>query len=114
MVVERLATILFAIAMNLSGSLPAAAEDGAPSELERSTEGAIRFGLAWGTVGAVREIIARLAPGRAPQVLVTGGGARKLAAILGEGSARPPRHVEHLTLGGIAVAAAHLAAKGRR
>jgi mono/diheme cytochrome c family protein len=34
LVVERLATILFAIVINLSGSL-LAAEDGAPSELER-------------------------------------------------------------------------------
>jgi cytochrome c len=35
LVVERLATILFAIVINLSGSLLAPAEDGAPSELER-------------------------------------------------------------------------------
>jgi cytochrome c len=34
-VVERLATILFAIAINLSGALPAAAEDGEPSEFGR-------------------------------------------------------------------------------
>ena len=87
----------------------------APAHLDRSTIGAIRFGLAWGAVGAVRELIGALAPGTAaPQVLVTGGGARELAAILGEGNARPPQFVPHLTLAGIAVAAAHHAAKNLR
>jgi type III pantothenate kinase len=81
----------------------------APAALERSTEGAIRFGLYWGAVGAAREVIARLSPPNRPaQVFLTGGGAPALAAILGEGYPRPPQLVPHLTLAGIALAAAHL------
>jgi type III pantothenate kinase len=81
----------------------------APAVLERSTEGAIRFGLYWGVVGAAREVIARLSPSNKPaQVFLTGGGAPALAAILGEGYPRPPQLVPHLTLAGVALAAAHL------
>lgn len=85
-----------------------------PVVLERSTRGAMQFGLYWGAVGAVRELIRRLLPEiDAPQVFLTGGGAPALAAILGAGSPRPPQYVPHLTLSGVATAAARLAAKGQ-
>jgi type III pantothenate kinase len=85
----------------------------APQHLERSTKGALHFGLYWGAVGAVREVIARLSPkGQSPKVFLTGGGAPAMAAALGEGSPRPTEFVPHLTLSGIALAAAHLATKG--
>lgn len=82
-----------------------------PDVLERSTEGAIRFGLTWGAVGAVRELIARLSRGGDAQVFITGGGAPALAAILGKDSPRPPQFIPHLTLAGVAVAGAALFAK---
>jgi hypothetical protein len=44
-----------------------------------------------------------------PQVFLTGGGAPALAAILGQGSRRPPVFVPHLTLAGVALAAAQAA-----
>jgi type III pantothenate kinase len=92
--------------------LPLVTVTDVPDVLERSTEGAIRFGLTWGAVGAVRELIARLSRGgAAPQVFITGGGAPALAAILGEGSPRPPQFIPHLTLAGVAVAGAALFAK---
>jgi type III pantothenate kinase len=95
--------------------LPLVEVTDAPQVLERSTKGAIRFGLYWGSVGAVREVIRRIAPdGPEPQVFLTGGGAPALAAILGEGRDRPPQFVPHLTLAGVALAAVHLAAKGQR
>jgi type III pantothenate kinase len=90
--------------------LPIVEVTDAPEFLERSTKGAIQFGLYWGAVGAVREIIARLLPDRDdPQVFLTGGGAPALAAILGQGSRRPPVFVPHLTLAGVALAAAQAA-----
>jgi type III pantothenate kinase len=87
----------------------------APQVLERSTAGAMRFGLYWGTVGAVREVIRRLTPaGSRPGIFITGGGAPALAAIGGEGLAAAPQFVPHLTLSGVALVAAHVAAKGPR
>jgi type III pantothenate kinase len=53
--------------------------------LGRNTPGAISSGLWYGQIGAIREIVARLAEsvGRPPLVLVTGGNARWLAPALG-------------------------------
>ncbi len=85
-----------------------------PDVLERSTEGAIRFGLAWGAIGAVRELIARLSTGPvAPRVFVTGGGAPALVAILGRDMQPPPQFIPHLTLAGVAVAGAAFFAQSR-
>lgn len=79
----------------------------APEVLERSTIGAIRFGLYWGAVGAVREVIARLDPNyESTQIFLTGGGAPALAAELGQGTSWQPQFVPHLTLAGVALAAA--------
>ncbi len=81
-----------------------------PDELRRSTEGAIAFGIAWGAVGAVREVIARLLPSAdAYQVFVTGGGGEALANLL-DGDGPKAQYVPHLTLSGVALAAARLTA----
>lgn len=74
-----------------------------PSVVGKSTEAAIRSGLFWGTVGAVREAVERA--GRqlsaAPQLFITGGDARRMAPLLGDDA----RFVEDLVLGGVALAA---------
>lgn len=74
-----------------------------PPPLGRYTEAAIRSGLFWGTVGAIRELIDRLsrplpAP---PELFFTGGDLRRLAELVSPQA----RFVPHLVLGGIAVAA---------
>ena len=76
----------------------------APFALERSTAGAIRFGLYWGAVGAVREVIARLAQdGDTSQIFLTGGGGPALAAALAQDGRWRPQFVPHLTLAGVAL-----------
>jgi type III pantothenate kinase len=83
-----------------------------PTALGTSTLAAISSGLYWGTVGAVRELITRLASGPVrPQVLLTGGGAAEFAAILAERSDETPRYVPHLTLAGIVLSAGGTATK---
>ncbi len=65
----------------------------------------MRAGLFWGTVGAIRELIARLedfAGGRA-EVFLTGGAGPTVAGLLGPSA----QYVPHLTLAGIALAAQH-------
>jgi type III pantothenate kinase len=73
-----------------------------PALVGKSTAAAIRSGLFWGTVGAVREAVARMREQLAaePQLFITGGDARRMAPLLG-GAAR---FVEHLVLGGVAIA----------
>lgn len=72
-----------------------------PEVIGKSTEAAIRSGLFWGTVGAVRECVAQMRKQLAepPQLFITGGDARRMAPLLG-GEAR---FVEHLVLGGVIV-----------
>lgn len=81
------------------------AEPGAapPAALGTSTETAIKGGLYWGAVGAIREIGARLNAGqpRPPQWFLTGGDAAYLSSQLGPDVC----YVPHLVLGGIALAA---------
>jgi type III pantothenate kinase len=71
-----------------------------PPIIGRSTESAIRSGLFWGNVGAVREIVKRVAHDLAcpPQVFVTGGDAQRLAGCI----ATDARYVPELVLIGIA------------
>jgi type III pantothenate kinase len=71
-----------------------------PSALGTSTESAIRAGVFWGAVGAMREMIARLSAETAvrPQVFLTGGAARAVAGLLGQAVQYEP----HLVLSGIA------------
>ena len=58
--------------------------------LGKNTSSAIRSGLLYGQVGAVRELIARIAGGRDPFVIVTGGGGALLAHSLGDGTILEP------------------------
>jgi len=76
--------------------------DEPPPVLGKNTEAAIRSGLFWGAVGAVREIASRLAAelNQPPQLFVTGGDLRQLAKHLGDEAIFVP----HLVLCGIALA----------
>jgi len=84
-----------------------------PPEVGKDTVAAMRSGLFWGTIGAARELIARMHDrGRpaassgtaAPQVFLTGGAAASVAKLL----APDAQFVPNLTLGGIALTAARL------
>ncbi len=78
-----------------------------PPVLGTSTVSAMRSGLFWGAVGAIREVAEQLGieideqiDGR-PQIFLTGGAGPIVAQMLGKNA----RHVPQLTLGGIALAA---------
>jgi type III pantothenate kinase len=76
-----------------------------PAALGTATDEAMRSGLFWGTVGAVRELIDRLsteASSRA-DVFLTGGASTAVAHLLGPSA----WHVPHLTLAGIALTASY-------
>jgi type III pantothenate kinase len=77
------------------------ATDAIPPPLGRSTEAAIRSGLFWGSVGAVRELIARLAADHdpAPELFLAGGDLTQLAPHL-----PVARYEANLVLQGIAIA----------
>lgn len=71
--------------------------------LGRNTRAALRSGLFWGQLGAVRELIGRMAkPDGTPLVFLTGGGAGLLAPHLPQARWEP-----HLALQGIALVADH-------
>ena len=73
-----------------------------PPVVGKSTVAAIRSGLFWGQVGAVRELTHRIAAELAspPQLFVAGGDAERLAAFLPQA-----RVVPELVLAGIALCA---------
>jgi type III pantothenate kinase len=87
----------------------------APPVVGKHTEAAIRSGLVWGAVGGVREIVMKMGnelqrqpwfaaqptATQQPQVFVTGGDLRPLAAELGGET----RFIANLVLAGIAVEA---------
>ena len=75
----------------------------APPPLGTSTIPAMRSGLFWGAVGAIRELIQRVSGQGAGQVQVflTGGASPAVAELLSDTA----RHVPHLTLAGIALTA---------
>ena len=77
-----------------------AAELHEPPALGTDTIAAMRSGLFWGAVGAVRELVEQLAGGDA-QVFLTGGAGSAVAQQLGT----TVQFVPHLTLAGIALAA---------
>ncbi|MDX1947519.1 MAG: type III pantothenate kinase [Pirellulaceae bacterium] len=79
-----------------------APQDEPPPVLGKNTEAAIRSGLFWGAVGAVREIATRLSAGLdpSPQIFVTGGDLTRLAPLVGEHT----RYVPNLVLAGVALA----------
>jgi len=62
-----------------------------PAVVGKSTAAAIRSGLFWGQVGAVRELVQRMSDRleAAPQVFVAGGDAERLAAFLPEAQVVP-------------------------
>ena len=74
-----------------------------PPPLGDSTIPAMRSGLYWGAVGAIRELIARLTADQpeGADVFLTGGAGSAVAGLLG----RTARHITHLTLAGIALTA---------
>ena len=95
-----------------SERLPLIEHDGlttAPPALGRDTEGAMRSGLFWGSVGAIRELLARYQKELAQPVGVyfTGGAASDLQRQV-DGSAE---YHPHLVLHGLALAAHHLLSK---
>lgn len=75
---------------------------GPPTVVGKTTTAAIRSGLFWGSVGAVRELVARMSDqlDAVPQVFVAGGDAERLAAFLPQA-----RVVPELVLAGIWIAA---------
>ena len=79
-----------------------------PRAIGRSTEPAIRSGIYWGAVGAVRALIEQAVEelGNQPLVAVTGGGAEVLLPQIDRNGEY--LHVPHLVLSGIALAAQHL------
>lgn len=79
-----------------------APQDDPPPVLGKNTEAAIRSGLFWGAVGAVRELVERLSaelPAR-PHVFVTGGDLRRLAPLVADDA----QFVPNMVLAGIAIA----------
>jgi type III pantothenate kinase len=72
-----------------------------PSALGTDTEAAMRSGLFWGAIGAIRQLVEQL--GRqvndTPEIFLTGGAAPAVAQLLGSHA----RYVPHLTLAGIAL-----------
>lgn len=72
-----------------------------PSPLGRNTAAAIRSGLYWGAVGAVRELVTRIKSNLKgePQVLISGGDAGGLVSLIDHDT----RFIPHLCLAGIAL-----------
>ena len=71
--------------------------DGPPLALGDSTEAALRSGLFWGAIGAIRQLIEQLAGDEEPLVILTGGAGPVVAGLLG----RSVQWAPHLTLCGI-------------
>ena len=90
--------------------LAAESFDSPPAVVGKSTQAAISAGLYWGMVGAVHELVDRIAHQckEPPQVFLTGGEASRLVAPLTTNQQDPPRHIPHLVLSGIAVVAKEL------
>lgn len=93
---------------DLLPALPLERLENPPDPVGTSTETAIRAGIFWGAIGAMRELIARIEARlpTQPQRFLTGGAAPTVAELLG-GEAR---YVPHLVLGGIAMTHAAWAA----
>ena len=81
----------------------------APEPLGKNTIAALRSGLFWGAVGAMREITTRLGARLPnPQLFLTGGAAPSVAEFLVGISGEQACFVPHLTLAGIAISARSL------
>jgi type III pantothenate kinase len=74
-----------------------------PPAIGNDTTSAMRSGLFWGAVGAVRELIAEYSRDRQPpRIVLTGGAAANVAELL----AADAQYIPHLVLAGIALTAA--------
>jgi type III pantothenate kinase len=71
-----------------------------PPALGAATVAALRSGLFWGAVGAVRQLVEQLTGNRNADVFLTGGAGPVVAQLMGPAA----RYVPHLTLAGIALA----------
>ncbi|WP_425617073.1 type III pantothenate kinase [Anatilimnocola sp. NA78] len=73
-----------------------------PEVVGKNTDAAIRSGLFWGAVGAVREIVERMKAELdvEPELFITGGDLRRLSPLVAEHA----RYLPNLVLRGIAVA----------
>ena len=80
--------------------------DSPPAVVGKSTPAAISSGLYWGLVGAVRELVDRIAAEcqESPQLFLTGGEASRLVTHL-TSDAQPFRYLPNLVLSGIALVA---------
>lgn len=80
-----------------------------PAVIGKTTQQAMTAGIYWGLVGAVRELIERIAREclQPPQLFLTGGAASQLVAHLSNNEERP-RHIPNLVLAGIALVAEEL------
>jgi type III pantothenate kinase len=74
-----------------------------PPALGTSTVEAMRSGLYWGAVGAMKELITQLTKtlNTTPDIFLTGGAAPIVAQFIGAKA----KHIPHLVLGGIALVA---------
>src|SRR4051812_3392608 len=77
--------------------------DKPPDPLGKSTVPAIESGIYWAAIGAIRELVTRLAAPSAPaaQVFITGGASKRVAELLAVNF--PVQHVPNLVLSGIAL-----------
>lgn len=75
-----------------------------PAALGTNTADAMRSGMYWGAVGGVKQLIELLSQSvdGTPEILLTGGAAASVAGLLAPSASYAP----HLTLAGIALAAA--------
>ncbi len=91
--------------------LPQVTVTAPPPPLGKSTPDAMKSGLFWGTVGAVKELIHRMttALDGEPVIYLTGGDSELLAAHL----EIPAERVPELTLHGIYLASLHVRSKQR-
>ena len=74
-----------------------------PPAVGTSTVPAMKSGLFWGAVGAIRQLVERMSEGspQSAQVIITGGAGPAVTQLLGTSA----MHVPQLTLAGIAVSA---------
>ncbi len=94
---------------------PFSPQDDPPVVVGKSTEAAIRSGLFWGSIGAVRTVIEQMTAElkREPELIVTGGDAQRIAPLLRPSSApRSPglpqvRFEANLVLSGIIISRAN-------
>ena len=76
-----------------------------PAPLGVDTLSAMQSGIFWGAVGAIGEIVHRLAASAEYDLFLTGGGAALLAATLPSATQLSFKLIPHLTLSGIAICA---------